>query len=51
MEIQLERMGETQNVNIINAYTPDMRYGEETHNRHWGETREIMRQIPKSDVI
>ena len=28
-----------------------MGYSEETHNKHWGETREIMRQIPKNNAI
>ena len=38
-------------MNIINTYAPDMSYDEETHNKHWAETREIMNFIPKNNVI
>ena len=38
-------------MNIINTYTPDMSYDEETHNNHRGETREIMKSIPKNNVM
>ena len=38
-------------MNIINTYAPDMSYDEETHNKHWAETREIMNPIPKNNAI
>jgi len=38
-------------MNIINTYAPDMSYDEETHNKHWAETREIMSSIPKNNAI
>ena len=49
--IQLKTTKNTPSMNIINTYTHDVRYDdEETHN-HWAETREIMKSIPKNNVI
>ena len=48
MEIQLRTTNNTPNMNIINTYAPDMSYDEETHKKHWAETREIMNSIPKT---
>ena len=31
MEIQLKIIGNTPSMNVINTYTPDMSYGDETH--------------------
>ena len=50
MAIQLKQQN-TPIVNIINTYVPDVSYDEETHNKHWGEKREIMKSIPKNNVI
>ena len=51
MEVQRKTLGKTPDVNIINSYSPDMIYGEESHNKHWAETREITKQIPLKNVI
>ena len=49
MEIQLNNEN-TPIANIINTYTPDMSYSDETP-QNWDETREIMWKIPKNNVI
>ena len=38
-------------MNIVNTYAPYVSYGEETHNEHWAETREITNSIPKNNAI
>ena len=51
IEIQIKTLKNTPNINIINTYAPDMSYDEETHNKYWAETRDIMDSIPKNNAI
>ena len=51
IEIKLKTIGNAPNINIMNTYTPDMRYDEETHNKQRAEIREILKQIPTKNVI
>jgi len=46
VEIKIKTAGKRPNINIANTYTPGMCYDEDTHRKHWPETREILRQIP-----
>ena len=49
--VQIKTIGKTPNISIINTYTPDVSYNEESHNKHWAETREITKQIHIKNVI
>ena len=51
IEIQIKTLKNTPNINIINTYAPDMSYDEDTHNKHWAETRDIMESVPKKNAI
>ena len=41
----------TPNIDVINAYTPDVSYDGGSHNKQWDETRGIIKQIPLRHVI